>query len=108
MNLANITMETYTQTFQEDIHEINNSNLANCFSCHQSANFDKKRPGKSPLFLSHLFGDYLLFTKPALAATGKNANNLDNSRAKRIKEIEALKTQQLVDFINDKKQKNKL
>lgn len=105
VNLANITMETYTQTFQEDIHEINNSNLANCFSCHQSANFDKKRPGKSPLFLSHLFGDYLLFTKPSLAATGKNANNLDNSRAKRIKEIEALKTQQLVDFINEKKQK---
>lgn len=105
VNLANITMETYTQTFQEDIHGINNGNLANCFSCHKSANFDKKRPGKSPLFLSHLFGDYLLFTKPQVAATGKNANNLNNSRAKRIKEIEALKTQQLLDFINAEKKK---
>ncbi|TPG39992.1 hypothetical protein [Flavobacterium pectinovorum] len=105
VNLANITMETYTQTFQDDIHKINNGNLANCFSCHRSTNFDKKRPGKSPLFLSHLFGDYLLFTKPQVTATGKNANNLDNSRAKRIKEIEALKTQQLLDFINAEKQK---
>ncbi|PIF31492.1 hypothetical protein CLU81_1982 [Flavobacterium sp. 9] len=105
VNLANITMETYTQTFQEDIHSIKNDNLANCFSCHKSANFDKKRPGKSPLFLSHLFGDYLLFTKPQLTSTGKNANNLDNSRAKRIKEIERLKTQQLLDFINAEKQK---
>ncbi|MCC9061854.1 hypothetical protein [Flavobacterium piscisymbiosum] len=103
VNLANITMETYTQTFQKDLHDINNSNLVSCFYCHQSANFDKSRPGNSPLFLSHLFGDYLLFTKPATALTGKNANNLDNSRAKRIKEIEALKTQQLVDFINAKK-----
>lgn len=103
VNLANITMETYTQTFQKDLHDINNSNVVSCFYCHQSANFDKSRPGNSPLFLSHLFGDYLLFTKPATALTGKNANNLDNSRAKRIKEIEALKTQQLVDFINAKK-----
>ncbi|WP_316636380.1 hypothetical protein [uncultured Flavobacterium sp.] len=103
VNLANITMETYTQTFQNDIHDINNSNLISCFYCHQSANFDKKRPGKSPLFLSHLFGDYLLFTKPATALTGKNANDLNSSRAKRIKEIQELKAQQLEDFIKAKK-----
>lgn len=102
VNLANITMETYTQTFQEDIHQINNTNLISCFYCHQSENFDDKRPGKSPLFLSHLFGDYLLFTKPKVALTGKNANNLNDSRAKRIEEIEALKIKQLEKFIRDK------
>jgi len=102
VNLANITMETYTQTFQNDIHDINNSNVVSCFFCHQSANFDKTRPGKSPLFLSHLFGDYLLFTKPA-KATGKNANSLNNLRAKRIEEIDALKVQQLEEFIKAKK-----
>lgn len=103
VNLANITMETYTQTFQKDLHDIDNSNVVSCFYCHQSSNFDTSRPGNSPLFLSHLFGDYLLFTKPATALTGKNANDVNSSRAKRIKEIEALKTQQLIDFINAKK-----
>ncbi|WP_428231400.1 hypothetical protein [Flavobacterium sp.] len=102
VNLANITMETYTQTFQDDIHTINNSNVISCFFCHQSSNFDKSRPGNSPLFLSHLFGDYLLFTKPA-TVTGKNANNLNNSRAKRIQEINAQKMQQLEDFVRAKK-----
>ena len=96
-------METYTQTFQNDIHQINNTNLISCFYCHQSENFDDKRPGKSPLFLSHLFGDYLLFTKPAVALTGKNATNSASSRAKRIEEIEALKVKQLEKFIKEKK-----
>lgn len=103
VNLANITMETYTQTFQNDIHQINNTNLISCFYCHQSENFDDKRPGKSPLFLSHLFGDYLLFTKPTVALTGKNATNSASSRAKRIEEIEALKVKQLEKFIKEKK-----
>ncbi|WP_052483708.1 hypothetical protein [Flavobacterium sp. MEB061] len=103
VNLSNITMETYTQASQKDIHAINNSNLVNCLSCHKSANFDTTRPGKSPLFLSHLFGDYLLFTKPPTNVSAKNANNLSNSRAKRIEEIEALKIKQFEEFINSKK-----
>lgn len=92
-NLANITMETYTQTFVDDIHKINNTNLVNCFDCHQAENFDKQRPGKSPLFLSHLFGDYLLLTKTA--STAKNANS---SKAKRIEDIEAQKFEQFERF----------
>jgi hypothetical protein len=102
VNLANITMETYTQTFEKDIDSIHNTDLVNCFYCHQPSNFDKKRPGKSPLFLSHLFGDYLLFTKPK-TAIAKNANDLSTSRAKRIEEIEILKTEQLKGFIKSKK-----
>lgn len=102
VNLANITMETYTQTFEKDIDSIHNADLVNCFYCHQSSNFDKKRPGKSPLFLSHLFGDYLLFTK-LKTSTAKNANDLSTSRAKRIEEIEILKTEQLKGFIKSKK-----
>lgn len=97
VNLANITMETYTQTFKDDIHTINNSNVVNCFDCHKSANFDKDRPGKSPLFLSHLFGDYLLLTKPTV--TAKNANN---SKAKRLEEIEAKKNKEFEELIRAK------
>lgn len=98
VNLANITMETYTQTFTSDIHKINNTNLVNCFDCHQASNFDSKRPGNSPLFLSHLFGDYLLLKKPQPVLTAKNGNAA-NAKAKRIEEIEALKFEQLKKFI---------
>lgn len=100
-NLANITMETYTQTFTKgDIHSINNTNLVNCFDCHQAGNFDSSRPGNSPLFLSHIFGDHLKFTKPKQVLTGKNTNaeNVD-SRAKRIEEIEQLKLKQFDEFV---------
>lgn len=89
-NLANITMETYTQTFQDSIHKINAGNLANCFSCHQSQNFDTTRGiGKSPLYLSHVFESYLYTTKPQ-PATAKNVN----LKAKRIEETKALKLKQ--------------
>ncbi|CAA9200521.1 hypothetical protein ACHRVW_05070 [Flavobacterium collinsii] len=97
VNLANITMETYTQTFQDDIHKINSGTLVSCFYCHQASNSDKTRPGKSPLFLSHLFADYLQFTKPA--GTAKNANVLGISRERRIQEIDAAKMDQLEEFI---------
>ncbi|WP_281231795.1 hypothetical protein [Flavobacterium gelatinilyticum] len=100
-NLANITMETYTQTFnKKGIHSINNTNLVNCFDCHQAGNFDTSRPGNSPLFLSHIFGDHLKFTKPKEALTGKKANVKDIlSREKRIEEIEQLKLKQFEKFV---------
>jgi len=97
VNLANITMETYTQTFTSDIHNINNTNLVNCFDCHQASNFDSARPGNSPLFLSHIFGDHLKFTKPKSSTTGKNA--ILDSREKRIQEIDALKLKQFKQFV---------
>ncbi|NIJ44093.1 hypothetical protein FHR24_000532 [Wenyingzhuangia heitensis] len=57
VNCANVTMETYTQTFENEISEIAVDNLANCFSCHSATNFSTK--ANSPLYLSHLFGGYL-------------------------------------------------
>ncbi|TDO77342.1 hypothetical protein EV143_104105 [Flavobacterium chryseum] len=96
-NLANITMETYTQTFNDSIHQINAGNLVNCFTCHQSQNFDKSRGiGKSPLYLSHVFESYLYTTKPTLLRKGSVETN-------RIKETEALKLKQFEEFV----QKNK-
>lgn len=59
LNNANITMETYTQTFESDISKINNGNLANCFSCHNAVSFASGSP-KSPLYISHVFDAYLL------------------------------------------------
>ncbi|MFB9077474.1 hypothetical protein ACFFLS_18410 [Flavobacterium procerum] len=99
VNLANITMETYTQTFKSDIHGINNTNLVSCFDCHQASNFDSTRPGNSPLFLSHIFGDYLLLTKPKATLSAKNANKSKSAKEIRIEEIEAKKFEQLKEFI---------
>lgn len=97
-NLANITMETYTQTFKKDVHDINAGNLVNCFTCHQSQNFDKSRGiGKSPLYISHVFESYLYTTKPAV--TAKNANvKLD-----RVQETKTLKLKQFKEFVQDNK-----
>ncbi|CAD0005671.1 hypothetical protein [Flavobacterium salmonis] len=96
VNLANITMETYTQTFKKDLHDINNSNLVSCFTCHQSSNFDKAAGGKSPLYLSHVFESYLYTTKPK--ATAKNANS-NSSKAQSIEETKVLKLKQFQDFV---------
>lgn len=103
VNLANITMETYTQTMQDDIHKIDNSNLENCFFCHQSSNFDKTRPGKSPLFLSHLFGDYLSLNVPPPSGTTKKTNALTISRERRMQEIDEAKVKQFEEFVKEKK-----
>ena len=56
LNCANVTMESFMQTFQSDISSINAGNLANCFSCHTGESFSS---GTSPLYLSHTFQDYL-------------------------------------------------
>jgi hypothetical protein len=59
LNCANVTMETFTQTFKSSIGEISVSTLANCFSCHHSPSFADTN-NVSPLYLSHIFQDYLL------------------------------------------------
>ncbi len=71
LNCANVTMESFMQTFQSDISSISASNLANCFSCHSGESFSS---GTSPLYLSHTFQDYL--------------QNLDKS----VNEVEMLKS----------------
>jgi len=53
---ANITMETFTQTFQTSNASININNLANCFSCHYSQGFGNYY---SPICISHVFDGYL-------------------------------------------------
>lgn len=97
-NLANITMETYTQTFKKDVHAITAGNLVNCFTCHQSKNFDTIRKGKSPLYLSHVFESYLLVTKPKLQSNKKALET--NSR---IEETKALKLKQFEQFVKENK-----
>lgn len=59
LNCANVTMESFTQTFVSDISEVNVNSIKNCFFCHSSSSFSS--PGSvSPLYLSHVFQDYLL------------------------------------------------
>lgn len=59
MNCANVTMETFTQTFETNINQINVNTLANCFSCHSSQSF-AQASNVSPIYLSHSFQGYLL------------------------------------------------
>ncbi|WP_420574483.1 hypothetical protein [Kordia sp.] len=58
LNSANISMETYTQTFNTSLSSIDASNLANCLSCHNAKSFSGSQP-TSPLYLSHVFNGYL-------------------------------------------------
>jgi hypothetical protein len=75
MNCANVTMETFTQTFQSDIKSISVSNLTNCFSCHSGSSFSGDSI-VSPIYLSHVFQDYLL-----------------NQQGNSTKKVEAIKLQ---------------
>lgn len=58
---SNITMETYVQVgFKPTtIHGTTVSNLANCFSCHNTSSSGNV----SPLYISHIFNGYLLRIK---------------------------------------------
>lgn len=58
LNNANITMETFTQTFQKDINAINVSNVVNCLDCHNAVSFAQGKP-RSPLYVSHIFNAYI-------------------------------------------------
>lgn len=74
LNCANVTMESFMQTFQTDISKISVSNLANCFSCHSGVSFSSSDT-TSPLYLSHTFQDYL-----------------ENNKGNSVNEVEALKS----------------
>ncbi len=58
LNSANISMETYTQTFNSNIESIDASNLVNCLSCHSAVSFSDSN-ATSPLYISHVFNGYL-------------------------------------------------
>ena len=74
VNCANVTMETYTQTFKSSLKDIDAENLANCFSCHNAVNFSTNK--KSPLYISHVFNAYLL------RGEGKTFNEVEALKAK--------------------------
>ncbi|WP_459210156.1 hypothetical protein [Aquimarina rhabdastrellae] len=84
LNAANVTMETYTQTFESTMESINVDTLANCFSCHNAVSFSAERP-TSPLYISHIFDGYL-----------------QTSQGKTEAEIDQLKDQ-LHEYLNVKK-----
>lgn len=75
MNCANVTMESFTQTFQPNIDAINISNLSNCFSCHTSVSHENSN-NLSPLYLSHTFQGYLLRKQ------GKSESEVESIKAK--------------------------
>lgn len=88
-NNANITMETYTQTFGNSLQGINASNLANCFSCHNSESFSSGNPN-SPLYISHLFDAYVEYKK---GKTRTQINTLkDSHQALTLRKLSKAKT----------------
>ena len=56
LNCANVTMETFTQTFQSSIDAIEVGNLVNCFTCHNAVSFSST---KSPIYVSHVFDAFM-------------------------------------------------
>lgn len=86
LNNANVTMETFTQTFESSMSDISVDNLANCFSCHNAVSFSSGDP-KSPLYVSHLFDAFI-----------------QSQQGKSDDQIDAMKDQQhLVQFLNKSK-----
>jgi hypothetical protein len=87
VNCANVTMETFTQTFQNTQSEINVNNLANCFSCHNAQAFPDTNH-YSPIYLSHSFFDYL---KDQETHSFKKTEALKAKSEQRLKKIMLLK-----------------
>ncbi len=53
---ANVTMETFTQTYQQTTDKITDASyLINCFNCHRAAPDSGGDAIRSPLYLSHVF-----------------------------------------------------
>lgn len=84
LNNANVTMETFTQTFNSSLKHIQVDNLANCFSCHNAVSYTNNT---SPIYLSHLFDAYIK------RAEGKTFNEIELLKAKQ--EIEEFKKNRL-------------
>jgi len=83
LNCANVTMETFTQTFKDSIQKIEVSNLANCFSCHNAVSYTDE---SSPIYMSHIFDAYMN------AAEGKTSSEIETMKAK----------QEVVEFIKNR------
>jgi len=81
LNCANVTMESFTQTFTSTITDINVNNLANCFSCHRATKFGDSKT-VSPLYLSHTFQDYLLRRNGTSVPKIENLKTKDEDRVR--------------------------
>ncbi|WP_299161595.1 hypothetical protein [uncultured Tenacibaculum sp.] len=73
LNCANVTMETFTQTFKDELSEVNVGNLANCFSCHNAVSYTNN---SSPIYMSHIFDAYIK------RAEGKTFDEVEAMKAK--------------------------
>jgi hypothetical protein len=70
-------METYTQSFQKDISQVNVKTLVNCFFCHNGvSSVDSLKP-RSPLYISHVFEDY---TKSSKGKSRKEINRMKDQQ----------------------------
>jgi len=89
VGLSNITLETYTQTFESfdttifDIHNLKENQIGNCFGCH-SATYSVKpydTTYTSMIYISHLFNGYLGRLK------GKTDEEARKERVNEIKQM---------------------
>ena len=79
LNCANVTMETYTQTFKSSLKDVNVNTLANCFSCHNAVSYTSDT---SPIYMSHLFDSFIK------RAEGKTSDEVEMLKAKQeVKEF---------------------
>lgn len=91
LNCANVTMESFTQTFVSDISQINVNTIKNCFFCHSGTSFSSNTE-VSPLYLSHVFQDYLLITQGNSAQKVENIKTLSE---KQLVKLEAVKLKKM-------------
>ena len=66
-------METYTQTFESSLEDVNVNTLANCFSCHNAESYTNDY---SPTYMSHLFDAFIK------SAEGKTFDEIEMLKAK--------------------------
>ena len=97
LNVYNLTMETFVQTGAKNgpntIHSIGVGNLLNCFTCHTGSPFQVRVNGnnysglKSPLYVSHIFRNYLGATEGVAIEDAKRQGIVDFIAAKSYHQI---------------------
>lgn len=97
LNVYNLTMETFVQTGAKNepntIHSIGVGNLLNCFTCHTGSPFQVNVNGnnysglKSPLYVSHIFRNYLGATEGVAIEDAKRQGIVDFIAAKSYHQI---------------------
>ncbi len=91
LNCANVTMESFTQTFVQDISQINVNTIKNCFFCHSGSSFTNDTV-VSPLYLSHVFQGYLLSTE---GTSLQKIEKIKTMSEKQLVKMEAVRVKKL-------------